>query len=96
MASKEELHSLIDRLPEAELQAARRFLEYLCERDDPVLRALLNAPEDDEPTTPEEDEAVAESGRSTSEERRVRWKTCRRTSTGERASRLANPACAPS
>ncbi len=30
MSGKEQLHQLVDQLPEDELEAARRFLEYLC------------------------------------------------------------------
>jgi len=57
---KAELHRLIDELPESELHAARRFLEYLRDQTDPLLRALRNAPPDDEPETEEERQAVAE------------------------------------
>jgi hypothetical protein len=43
MAAKNVLHELVDRLPESELQAAQRFLEYLCsagvEIDDEPLSA---------------------------------------------------------
>ena len=38
----------------AELHAARRFLEYLIARQDPILNALMEAPDDDEPETEEE------------------------------------------
>ncbi len=59
MSAKEELHQLIDKLPEGELQAAQRFLEYLCNREGyGLLRALHEAPEDDEPEAPEEAAAV--------------------------------------
>jgi hypothetical protein len=34
---KEHLHVLIDRLPEAELVAAARYLEFLAGRDEPPL-----------------------------------------------------------
>jgi hypothetical protein len=58
---KEELHCLIEELPECELHAAKRFLEYLRAVPlDPVLRAFLEAPEDDEPVTEEEEAAIAE------------------------------------
>jgi CO dehydrogenase/acetyl-CoA synthase beta subunit len=60
MTIKEELHRLVDELPESESHAARRFLEYLRNMGDPVLRAMLEAPEDDEPETEEERAAVAE------------------------------------
>jgi hypothetical protein len=62
MASKDELHHLIDKLPEGEVQAAQRFLEYLC--DDPLIRMLREAPEDDEPTTAEDDQAAEEGWRA--------------------------------
>jgi hypothetical protein len=60
MTTREELHRLIDELPECEMHAARRFLEYLRNMGDPVLRSLMEAPEDDEPTTPEEDQGAKE------------------------------------
>ena len=60
MTIKEELHRLVDELPENESHAAKRFLEYLRNMGDPVLRAMLEAPEDDEPETEEERAAVAE------------------------------------
>ena len=58
--AKAELRRLIDELPESELHAAKRFLEYLRDQADPLLRALRNAPPDDEPETQEERQAVAE------------------------------------
>ena len=63
MTIKDELHRLVDELPQKELHGAKRFLEYLRNMGDPVLRALSEAPEDDEPTTPEEDEGAAEAWR---------------------------------
>jgi hypothetical protein len=60
MTIKEELHRLVDELPEGEMYGAKRFLEYLRNMGDPVLRAMLEAPEDDEPETAEERAAVAE------------------------------------
>lgn len=56
----ERLHQLVGELPESELQTARRFLEYLRNMGDPVLRALAEAPEDDEPETPEEHQGATE------------------------------------
>lgn len=61
MTVQEKLHHLIEELPEAELHAALRFLEYLRQTStgaDPVLQALLAAPPDDEPLSEEE---IAES-----------------------------------
>lgn len=54
MVSKEALHQLIDALPENELSAAERLLNELLQHD-PILQALDSAPEDDEPSTPDED-----------------------------------------
>ncbi len=61
MIAREELHELIDRLPDSELPSVRRqLLEHIAEAtNDPVLRAFLDAPLDDEPETEEEREAVA-------------------------------------
>src|SRR5918911_289979 len=45
MTRKDRLHQLVDELPDDEVLAAQRYLEYL--RDigtDPVLRALVRAP----------------------------------------------------
>lgn len=54
------LHELVDELPESELHAAKRFLEYLRNMGDPLLRALAEAPLDDEPLTPEDEAAIEE------------------------------------
>ena len=60
MTTRETLHKLIDELPEDEIQAATLYLQHLRNRNDPVLAALLNAPEDDEPESDYERDAVAE------------------------------------
>ena len=60
MTTREALHKLVDLLPESEWEAARRVLEERLSKHDPVLRAFLNAPEDDEPETEEERAAVDE------------------------------------
>ena len=52
MTEKERLHLLVEELPEPEVHAALRFVEYLRrERQDPVARAIEEAPFDDEPLT---------------------------------------------
>ncbi len=60
MSAGQDLHRLLDSLPERELHSARRFLEFLRDAvagdSDPLQRAFLTAPEDDEPLT--EDEAA--------------------------------------
>jgi hypothetical protein len=61
MTMRDRLHRLVEELPEAEVSAAERYLEYLrLTGRDPVLCALLDAPEDDEAETEEERVAVAE------------------------------------
>ncbi len=60
MTIKDELYRLVDELPEGEWHAAKRYLEYLRNMGDPLLQALMAAPYDDEPTTPEEDKGAAE------------------------------------
>lgn len=56
MTVKQKMYKLIEELPESELRAALRFIEYLVERgDDPFLRTLGQATEDDELTTSGED-----------------------------------------
>jgi hypothetical protein len=63
MVTRERLYELVDALPEAELSAAARYLEQLRERyeHDPLIRLLDEAPEDDEPLTPEEEAEIEES-----------------------------------
>ena len=51
------LHLLVDALPDADLEEARRLLSTL-RGVDPALRAALLAPLDDEPFTDEERQAV--------------------------------------
>jgi hypothetical protein len=63
MATREELHRLVDELPDDELEAARRYLQYLRDYDnygDPLVSALADAPCDDELTTDEEDATARE------------------------------------
>lgn len=60
MTTKETVHKLLDLLPESEWEEVQRVLEKHLAKHDPVLRAFLEAPEDDEPETEEERAAVAE------------------------------------
>lgn len=60
MTAKDNLHRLVDELPKKDLHSAKRYLEYLRNMGDPVLSALMEAPEDDEPTTPEENKIAEE------------------------------------
>ena len=59
---KTRLHWLVDKLPEEEVHAAERYLEYLAEQADPLVTALSNAAEVDEPLT-DDDRAALEEGR---------------------------------
>jgi len=57
MIARDELHTILDSIPENRLDAARDALAALA---DPVLLALLTAPEDDEPLTGDDLVALAE------------------------------------
>lgn len=83
LTTREELYRLIDALPVKELPAARRFLENLQKASDPVLRALENAPEDDEPETPEEAEAVQVAMEEIAQGKTVPWEEARRRLLGD-------------
>jgi hypothetical protein len=58
MTAREAVHQLLDELPDDILPEVARYLAAL--RDDPVARAFLTAPIDDEPETEEERAAVRE------------------------------------
>ena len=60
MITRETLHRLIDELPDADLAVGARVLHALRATADPVLRALLEAPLDEEPERTEERHAVEE------------------------------------
>jgi len=60
MLARDDLHTLLDAIPEDRLPAVREALERLA---DPVLLAFLMAPEDDEPLT-DEDIAAIEEGKA--------------------------------
>jgi hypothetical protein len=55
--TREALHELIDRIPEGEIVAAQRFLEYLARSA--AFRATLSATPDDEPVTRGDAESIA-------------------------------------
>ena len=58
MTIKERLHKLIDELSEPEADDALRYIAE--RREDPLIEAFRDAPEDDEPLTAGEEEALAE------------------------------------
>ena len=61
MEERRVLHVLVDGLPDEELVAAKRFLEYLRFRSKDPLRVLLDeAPLDDEPVSEEDLAAIRE------------------------------------
>ena len=57
MIARDDLHTMLDAIPEDRLPNVREALEQLA---DPVLLALLTAPEDDEPVTDEDLQSIAE------------------------------------
>ena len=59
---RERLRRLVEFVPKGDLQAAERYLEFLV-GPDPVVRAMVNAPDDDEPFTEEDRKAVEEAER---------------------------------
>ena len=71
MCQRSTLHRLVDSLPEEDLTTAGRLLVGLTMTADAVERALLLAPDDDEPETPEERAAVEEALRDLREGRTV-------------------------
>ncbi len=75
MSTREALHRLIDELPEGEVQSAWCLLDSLCAKVDPVLWAFMNAPEDDEPLTPEEIAAIEEGKADVARGDVIPWET---------------------
>lgn len=57
--NRDTLHDLVNRIPEHDLGAAQRYLEYLA--TSPAYRAALSAPPDDEPVTAADSEAIEKS-----------------------------------
>jgi hypothetical protein len=54
--NREALHDLVNRIPENDLAAAQRYLQYLAAS--PAYRAGLSAPPDDEPVIADDSEAI--------------------------------------
>ena len=63
---RERLRRLVEFLPQAELHAAERYLEFLV-GPDPGIRAVVHAPWDDEPLTDEDRKAIEEGRRDIEE-----------------------------
>lgn len=84
MTDRERLHELVEHLPEPEVHAALRFVEYLRHsEDDPVLAALRDAPPDDEPLTEEDVVALEEAYEDLAQGRVVSHAEARRRLLGE-------------
>lgn len=60
LTTRTQIERLVSELPEEELDAAYKFLRYLRDSHDPLIRAVLRAPIDDEPETEAERREVAE------------------------------------
>ena len=60
MTALQDLHTLVDWLPECAQGEARQILLAHLKKHDPVAYALFTAPEDDEPETEAERAAMAE------------------------------------
>ena len=58
--AKREIISLIESLPESDLHAVKRYVQYVRDLQDPFLNALAGAPWDDEPLNDEDRAAIAE------------------------------------
>ena len=59
-ARRQNLKELIDDLPDRDLYAVKRYIQFLNYVDDPVAMSMAEAPLDDEPLTDEEIAAIAE------------------------------------
>ncbi len=61
MSIKEDVHRLVDELPESDVENVVHHLEMMqAAKRDPFMQMLMDAPLDDEPTTPEEDAGATE------------------------------------
>ncbi|MEW6235783.1 MAG: hypothetical protein AB1656_10390 [Candidatus Omnitrophota bacterium] len=74
MTVKERLHVLIDRLPDEKAKEAECILQRLSLEDDPLWRALQDAPEDNEPLTPEDIQAIEEGYEDIARGDLIHWK----------------------
>ena len=73
MTARDQIHRLVDALPDDALDTAGRMLAGLSAPSfaDPVTSALAEAPMDDEPVTPSDAEAIAEGERDVKDGRVV-------------------------
>lgn len=66
---RNELHNLVDALPESEVYSAKRYLQFLLTevQNRRILEAFKNAPEEDESLDPEELNAIKEAEKDIAE-----------------------------
>ena len=77
MSIKEDVHRLVDELPDDELPSAQRLLESLLAKEqDPLVRHLMQSPIDDEPYTAEERARKRKGGRNISVVKAATGKMC--------------------
>lgn len=69
--TKADLHRLVDHLPPDSVDAVGRWLERVT--DDPMIAVLDAAPWDDEPSTAEEEAAVAEARTAVTRGEGIGW-----------------------
>ncbi len=68
MTTRDELHRLIEDLPECDLHMAELLIKWRHElRDDPLLLTLATAPLDDEPDDPPDEAALTQEAREQAE-----------------------------
>ncbi len=60
MTTRDNLHQLVDSLEDHEIDDAAKYITHLFYARDPLLNALLEAPEDDELETEEERKSMKE------------------------------------
>jgi hypothetical protein len=60
VVTKEDIHKLIDQIPEDTLPDVVRYLEEIRAESDPFLKYLESVPEEDEPVSEEEARAIDE------------------------------------
>ena len=57
---REEIHLLVDELPNKELYGVKRYIAYLRNINDSMMQKLVETPYDDEPLTKEDEAALEE------------------------------------
>ncbi len=78
VSAREELHRLVDELPDEELYAALRYLDYLRRTSLAYLREVLDkAPIDDEPLTEEDLKAIEEAEAEIARGEEIPWEVAR-------------------